>query len=52
MIYPTTNVFTKDCLKGKVAFVTGGGTGICRGITEAFLRHGKFGEGVMEEGEC
>lgn len=34
------SIFTKDLLKGKVAFVTGGGTGICRGITEAFAEHG------------
>jgi peroxisomal 2,4-dienoyl-CoA reductase len=35
-----TSVFRDDVLAGKVAFVTGGGSGICRGITEAFLRHG------------
>lgn len=33
-------VFRPDFLAGKVAFVTGGGTGICRGITEALMRHG------------
>jgi peroxisomal 2,4-dienoyl-CoA reductase len=34
------SIFTKDLLKGKVAFITGGGTGICKGITEAFAEHG------------
>jgi peroxisomal 2,4-dienoyl-CoA reductase len=33
-------VFRPDFLDGRVALVTGGGTGICRGITEALLRHG------------
>jgi peroxisomal 2,4-dienoyl-CoA reductase len=27
-------------LAGKVAFVTGGGSGICKGITRAFMAHG------------
>jgi 2,4-dienoyl-CoA reductase [(3E)-enoyl-CoA-producing], peroxisomal len=34
------SVFTKDCLKGRVAFITGGGSGICKGIARAFLEHG------------
>lgn len=33
-------VFTKDCLAGKTAFVTGGGTGITGGIARALAEHG------------
>lgn len=32
--------FRDDILEGKVAFVTGGGSGICKGITKTFLSHG------------
>lgn len=32
--------FRTDLLEGKVAFVTGGGSGICMGITQALMVHG------------
>uniref|UniRef100_A0A0B6ZXM4 Peroxisomal 2,4-dienoyl-CoA reductase [(3E)-enoyl-CoA-producing] n=2 Tax=Arion vulgaris TaxID=1028688 RepID=A0A0B6ZXM4_9EUPU len=32
--------FSKDLLRGKVAFITGGGSGICFTIAEIFMRHG------------
>jgi peroxisomal 2,4-dienoyl-CoA reductase len=34
------SVFRDDILAGKVAFVTGGGSGICFGITRALMAHG------------
>lgn len=34
------SVFRADVLKGKVAFVTGGGSGICFGITRELMKHG------------
>lgn len=33
-------IFNKDILQGKVAFVTGGGTGITGGVARAFAEHG------------
>jgi peroxisomal 2,4-dienoyl-CoA reductase len=36
----TTSVFKPDLFQGKVALITGGATGICRGITDALAQHG------------
>jgi 2,4-dienoyl-CoA reductase [(3E)-enoyl-CoA-producing], peroxisomal len=36
----STLVFQPDLLKGRAALITGGGTGICRGIALAFAAHG------------
>jgi len=36
----STSPFKDDIFSGKVAFVTGGGSGICKGITEALMKHG------------
>ncbi|KAI9151159.1 peroxisomal 2 4-dienoyl-CoA reductase sps19 [Blastocladiella emersonii ATCC 22665] len=37
---PTTDIYSPNLFAGKVAFVTGGGSGICKGMTEALMRHG------------
>jgi 2,4-dienoyl-CoA reductase [(3E)-enoyl-CoA-producing], peroxisomal len=34
------SVFREDLFEGQVAFVTGGGSGICKGITQALMAHG------------
>ncbi|THU98219.1 2,4-dienoyl-CoA reductase, partial [Dendrothele bispora CBS 962.96] len=39
-IVDSTSVFKSDIFKGKVLFCTGGGSGICRAMTEAIMRHG------------
>ncbi|KAG7439424.1 2,4-dienoyl-CoA reductase [Guyanagaster necrorhizus] len=36
----STLIFRDDIFKGKVLFHTGGGSGICRAMTEAVMRHG------------
>src|SRR5688500_961359 len=36
----TDKIFAEDILQAKVAFVTGGGTGITGGIARAFAKHG------------
>ncbi|KAI8812734.1 hypothetical protein BJ742DRAFT_673249 [Cladochytrium replicatum] len=36
----TLQVFQPNLFKGKVVFTTGGGSGICKGMTEALMRHG------------
>ena len=34
------HIFCSDLLHGRRAFITGGGSGICKGIAHAFLAHG------------
>ncbi|KAI9224329.1 hypothetical protein BC828DRAFT_424820 [Blastocladiella britannica] len=40
MTTPTTDIFQKNLFTGKVAFVTGGGSGICRAMCSALMLHG------------
>ncbi|KAF9269739.1 2,4-dienoyl-CoA reductase [Marasmius fiardii PR-910] len=39
-VVDSTLIFKQNIFKGKVVFCTGGGSGICRGMTEAMMRHG------------
>lgn len=39
LCYDYKYLFRPDLLKGKVAFITGGGSGICFTIAEIFMRH-------------
>ncbi|KAF5389349.1 hypothetical protein D9757_004362 [Collybiopsis confluens] len=39
-IVDSSSTFKDDIFKGKVLFCTGGGSGICKGMTEAIMRHG------------
>lgn len=36
----TTEIFKDNLFKGKVLLCSGGGSGICRAMTEAVVRHG------------
>ncbi|KAK4057326.1 peroxisomal 2 4-dienoyl-CoA reductase sps19 [Microbotryomycetes sp. JL221] len=40
MSFPSLQYFQPNLFKGKVAFVTGGGSGICKGMTQALMAHG------------
>ncbi|QRW19801.1 Enoyl-(Acyl carrier protein) reductase [Rhizoctonia solani] len=37
---PSTSTFKDNIFDGKVLFCTGGGSGICRGMVEAMMKHG------------
>ncbi|KAF1802257.1 hypothetical protein V8B55DRAFT_1478463 [Mucor lusitanicus] len=39
-VVDTTKVFKEDLFKGKILLCSGGGSGICRGMTEAMVKHG------------
>ncbi|CAE7230368.1 unnamed protein product [Rhizoctonia solani] len=37
---PSSSTFKENIFEGKVLFCTGGGSGICRGMVEAMMKHG------------
>ena len=37
VVVESTSVFKPDIFRGRVLFCTGGGSGICRGMTEAIV---------------
>ncbi|KAI8093445.1 NAD-P-binding protein [Halteromyces radiatus] len=39
-VVDTTQIFKENLFAGKVLLCSGGGSGICRGMTEAMVRHG------------
>ncbi|TFY76528.1 hypothetical protein EWM64_g7483 [Hericium alpestre] len=39
-VVKSTDIFKADIFKGKVLFCTGGGSGICKGMTKSVMRHG------------
>ncbi|KAL9553911.1 hypothetical protein PS6_003695 [Mucor atramentarius] len=39
-VVDTTKIFKEDIFKGKILLCSGGGSGICRGMTEAMVKHG------------
>lgn len=39
-VVDTTKIFKEDLFKGKILLCSGGGSGICRGMTEAMVKHG------------
>lgn len=45
-ITDSQKVFKDNIFEGKVLFCTGGGSGICRGMTEAVVRTHRFILGV------
>ncbi|KAI7903587.1 2,4-dienoyl-CoA reductase [Cokeromyces recurvatus] len=40
VVVETTQIFKDNLFKGKVLFCSGGGSGICRSMTEAMVNHG------------
>lgn len=41
-IVDSKTIFKDEIFKGKVLFCTGGGSGICKGMTEAVVRSGNL----------